>query len=52
MHNEDPWINDVKPPAECTCTRLVVDTLDETLDCPEGWRYAPWAEAWIHDGPI
>ena len=40
-----PWPGE---PARCTCTRMVEATLEETLDCPAGWRWLPWAASWIH----
>jgi len=38
------------PPDTCGCTRLVVATLEETLSCPAGWRYAPGI-GWLHPIP-
>lgn len=38
----------VDEPAECRCTVLVVEDLADTLHCPEGWRWVPEAEAWVH----
>ena len=41
---DPPWPGE---PEQCTCTRLVVATLEETLGCPAGWRYAP-GTGWVH----
>lgn len=37
-------------PERCTCRRMVVATIEETLDCPAGWRYAPGI-GWLHPFP-
>ncbi len=37
-------------PAECTCTRMVVPAIGETLDCPLAWRYVP-GTGWLHPLP-
>lgn len=34
-------------PAVCTCTRMVVATLAETLRCPGRWYQAPDG-TWVH----
>jgi hypothetical protein len=42
-----PWPGQ---PLRCTCTRMVVATLEETLGCPFGWRYVP-GTGWAHPRP-
>jgi len=34
-------------PETCTCTRMVVATIKETLGCPERWGYVPGI-GWVH----
>ena len=42
-----PWERWPGQPETCTCTRMVVATIEETLACPYGWRYAP-GTGWVH----
>lgn len=34
-------------PVTCTCTRMVVGTVEETMSCPAGW-YAVEGVGWVH----
>lgn len=35
MSDHGRWTGE---PDRCMCTRMIVDTLEETLSCPGGWR--------------
>jgi hypothetical protein len=41
----EPWPGE---PDKCRCTRLYVETIDETLGCPRGWRWLQRARLWVH----
>lgn len=44
MNGQRRWIGE---PEKCTCRRIVVATIGETLSCPLGWRYDP-RFGWLH----
>lgn len=44
MTGPEHWLGE---PAQCTCARMVVATLEETLGCPAGWRWVP-GTGWVH----
>jgi hypothetical protein len=37
-------------PEQCSCIRIVVATIEETLACPYGWRLVP-GTGWVHSWP-
>lgn len=39
-----------REPARCTCTRIAVPTLEETLGCPDLWQEMPDG-IWVHIWP-
>ena len=43
-HAHGPWPDE---PAQCLCARTVVATIEETLDCPAPWYFAP-GTGWTH----
>jgi hypothetical protein len=39
------WIGE---PDRCTCTRMIVEDLADTLGCPAGWRFVA-GTGWCHN---
>jgi hypothetical protein len=37
-------------PVQCQCARTVVASIEETLDCPRGWKWVP-GTGWVHSWP-
>ena len=42
---ETTWTDE---PATCQCKRMIVETLEETLACPLGWKWVAGIERWVH----
>jgi hypothetical protein len=45
MDHRERWPGE---PEKCHCRRMVVGTIEETLDCPLPWFWRPRIARWVH----